>query len=130
MARFLFALIGLAGALLPMAAGAAGALAVAIEADKSESVGWATGSTLAEVRNNALEECRLASREDGYPGTRCKIVTTFENQCAAYAWTDEIGGFGWAVAPSRAKAGSAAVARCKASTRNGATCAVVESFCD
>jgi hypothetical protein len=98
---------------------AAGAVAVAEPADVAKD-GYAIGisynyKTTAEAEERALRECQ--STEDAPAETRklCKIVRTFENQCAASALDPKAGtpGAGWAVAESLAIARRDALQRCE-----------------
>ena len=117
---------------------AAGAVAIAEPADVAAD-GYAAGiayrhKTQTEAEERAIREC--ISVEDAPAATRklCRIVRTFENQCAAVALDPQAGtpGAGWAVGDTLADARSEAVKRCEAtagSARQG-ECRVTAEGCD
>lgn len=116
----------------------AGAVAVAEPSDVAAD-GYAAGiayrhKNQEEAENRAMRECE--SVEDAPAATRklCKIVRTFENQCAAVALDPQAGtpGAGWAVEDTLAGARSEAVRRCEATAgaaRQG-ECRVTAEGCD
>lgn len=117
---------------------AAGAVAIAEPADVKED-GYAAGiayrhKTQSEAEERAMRECQ--SVEDAPPATRklCRIVRTFEDQCAAVALDPQAGtpGAGWAVGTSLADARTEALRRCEATAgaaRQG-ECRVTAEGCD
>ncbi len=116
----------------------AGALAVAEPADIVKD-GYAAGisyqkKTAAEADDTAVRECE--SVESAPLSTRklCKVVRSFENQCAAVALDPEAGtpGAGWGVANSLADARREALVRCEATAgeKRKGECRVTAEGCD
>jgi hypothetical protein len=128
----------LAGIAFGSTAYAAGAVAIAEPADVAED-GYAAGiayrhKTQSDAEERAMRECQ--SVEDAPPSTRklCRIVRTFEDQCAAIALDPKAGtpGAGWAVADSLADARTEATRRCEATAgaKRQGECRVTAEGCD
>jgi hypothetical protein len=66
--------------------------------------------TSEEAKARALTECQEGTHY------RCSIVATFRHACLAFASmpNSSDAGYGWAVAPTMAKANAQALAKCKA----------------
>ncbi len=116
----------------------AGAVAIAEPADVVAD-GYAAGiayrhKTQADAEDRALRECESVT--DAPPATRklCKVVRTFDNQCAAVALDPQAGtpGAGWAVGDTLALARSEALKRCEATagTARQGECRVTAEGCD
>gem|GEM_PF-4615669 len=76
-------------------------------------------STREGAEGGAMRECK----EKG--GTACKIITSFRNNCAALARTEE-GGYGWGRRSTKEEAQGAAMTKCD---EQGAGCRVICSVC-
>ncbi len=73
------------------------------------------------AQNRALNECR---------GRNCRVVTTFDGLCAAFAYDRKgnCGAFGWATRATRGEAETAALQECV--NANGRECYIRGQFCD
>jgi hypothetical protein len=98
---------------------AAGALAVGQPANISKD-GVATfiyveASSSAVAKEKALAGCKGLPNSSETSKALCKVVATFENQCAAQALDPESGtpGFGWALASNSRSAKAQALSNCR-----------------
>ncbi|MBS4084397.1 MAG: DUF4189 domain-containing protein [Rhizobiales bacterium] len=117
---------------------AAGALAVAEPADIVKD-GYAAGisyhkKTAAEADQTAIRECESVDSAPVSTRKLCKVVSSFENQCAAVALDPEAGtpGAGWGVATTLADARREALRRCEATAgaKRQGECRVTAEGCD
>lgn len=98
---------------------AAGAVAVGQPADIAKDgvaiFTYVRGSTSQIAKGKALEGCKALSTASETSRALCKIVATFENQCAAQALDPQNGtpGFGWAIASNSARAKAQALSNCR-----------------
>jgi len=135
----------LAIAFCPGPAGAEGALAVGLPANVAKdgvSIGFAINSETADAaRAGALKGCRIPPKttvSGTVPTTKsgrlCTVVSTFHDQCYAYAFDPQDGtpGFGWAVADDQRGAEKQALANCEktAGPKRRAACVIVKTGCD
>jgi hypothetical protein len=98
---------------------AAGAVAVGEPADVSKD-GVATfiyvgASSAAVAKEKALAGCKGLPNSSDTSKALCKVLATFENQCAAQALDPESGtpGFGWAIARNSRSAREQALSNCR-----------------
>jgi len=108
------------------AAHAIGALAIGQNDDGYFSFGYGVSyDTAAEARRNALASCNREMRRSG-GGDGCRVVTTFRDQCFAFA-TDRSGrrGLSWSTADSAQAARNAAIRQCRADT--GDACRIIQT---
>ena len=116
-------------ALVPVQGLAAGAVAVGqTRSGDSYGVAWSYDS-YNEAKQVAMSDCRRSK----YGAPACRIVSTFHDECAAFAFAPENrNGFGWAVARTSAAAQAGALAMCRASSddpkRSG--CQIHRTACD
>jgi hypothetical protein len=78
------------------------------------SIGYNSNyKTMEEAKSAALSKCKTNGSVVSKP--LCKVVATFENQCAVEAYDPKTGtpGFGWAIADSAQKAIDQAMANCR-----------------
>ena len=108
---------------------AAGALAVAEPAGISYHK-----KTAAEADQTAIRECESVDSAPVSTRKLCKVVSSFENQCAAVALDPEAGtpGAGWGVATTLADARREALRRCEATAgaKRQGECRVTAEGCD
>ena len=134
---FLFALCcASAGVTSTQPAAAAGAMAVGITGDIAKdgySIGIATDSgTEQQAKDAALGHCKT----HGGPlsESKCEIIVTFTNMCAAEAEDPQPGtpGAGWAVGIDKATAEKMAMTTCLATAGKSRMqyCKVATSVCD
>jgi hypothetical protein len=101
----------------PNAAQAAGAIAIGLPADVAQDgismFIFVNASSASEARTKAVEGCKTVGSQTAR--ALCKVMATFNNQCAAEALDPKDGtpGFGWAIADTEAEAKSQAVANCR-----------------
>jgi hypothetical protein len=124
----------------PSTGSAEGALAVGVPRNVAES-GLAIGfsynfATAQEASEAAMKRCRERGEETtpSIAGLCVQVGRTFRNQCAVIALDKEAGtpGYGWGIAPTKAKATEIALANCEAlagADRRGA-CEVTSTACD
>ncbi len=116
-------------ALTPVQGLAAGAVAVGqTRAGDSYGVAWSY-DTYTEAKQVAMSDCRKSK----YGAPACRIVSTFQDECAAFAFASENrDGFGWAVAPSAAAARVSALAMCRESSDDPkhSGCEIDRTACD
>jgi hypothetical protein len=136
--RTFAALLLAAFVLLPNAAFADGAVAVAEPKDVARD-GYAFGisggyATEGEARTAALNRCR--SEPSAPPATiaLCTVVQVFRNACASGSLDPEAGtpGAGWAIGPTRAEAEKRAIEACQrtAGEDRRQFCEVTATQCD
>lgn len=123
------ALVLVSAALVPTQGLAAGAVAVGqTRAGDSYGVAWSYDS-YTEAKQVAMSDCRRSK----YGASACRIVRTFHDECAAFAFAPENhNGFGWAVAPSAAAARVSALAMCRESSDDpkDSGCEIDRTACD
>ena len=101
----------------PTAAQAAGAIAIGLPADVAQDgismFIFVNASNASEARTKAVEGCKTVGSQTAR--ALCKVMATFNNQCAAEALDPKDGtpGFGWAIADTEAEAKSMALANCR-----------------
>jgi hypothetical protein len=101
----------------PNAAQAAGAIAIGLPADVAQDgismFIFVNASSASEARTKAVEGCKTVGSQTAR--SLCKVMATFNNQCAAEALDPKDGtpGFGWAIADTEAEAKSMALANCR-----------------
>lgn len=117
---------------------ALGAVAIGEPSDVAKE-GYSAGisynfKTPAEAEDRAYQECSTVASVSAETRKLCKIVRTFEHQCAAIALDPAAGtpGAGWAVAESLLAARREAVQRCEetAGTERRGECRVSAEGCD
>ena len=131
----LVVLVPVSGALAP--AYPFGAVAVALSGDVSQdgvAIGVAADKpTQDEANDVALQECNKRRTADKVK-VQCKLVGTFNNQCAADALDPEPGtpGFGWAIGADKSSTEGQALANCKATSSSSRQpfCRIGTSLCD
>jgi hypothetical protein len=138
MKQIFAATVLIAGCAFTSNAFAFGAVAIAEPNDVAQE-GYSSGisynfKTSVEAEDRAHAEC--ANSQAASPATRklCKLVRTFENQCAAVALDPEAGtpGAGWAIGETLALARRDALQRCEDTagrTRQG-ECRISAEGCD
>jgi hypothetical protein len=129
-----------AGALRPMSAGAAGAIAVALPPDVAKggfSYGYANDKPDVDTASaRALELCKSTKDAANDPKLRalCKVVQTYVNQCVAVVMDPGAGtpGVGWSVAADKRTAEAEAMRKCQdtAGADRRAACVLSHSDCD
>jgi hypothetical protein len=138
MKQFIAAAALLAGCALYSPVHAVGAIAVAEPANIVED-GYAVGvasnqKTVADAERIAVEQCQSVEATPAATRKLCKVVRTFENQCAAGALDPKDGtpGAGWAVAETLAIAKRDALQRCEdtAGKERRGECRVILESCD
>ena len=101
----------------PNAAQAAGAIAIGQPADVAQDgismFIFVNASSASEARTKAVEGCKTVGSQTAR--SLCKVMATFNNQCAAEALDPKDGtpGFGWAIADTETEAKSMALANCR-----------------
>jgi uncharacterized protein DUF4189 len=96
---------------------AAGAVALGLPSDVAKqgiSMGFEVNAkTMDEAKSDAIARCKSSGSAISKP--LCKVVATFQNQCAALAEDPKDGtpGFGWAVANTSQAATDQAMANCR-----------------
>ncbi|HLH87195.1 MAG TPA: DUF4189 domain-containing protein [Xanthobacteraceae bacterium] len=101
----------------PTAAQATGAVAIGLPADVAQDgismFIFVNASSASEARTKAVEGCKTVGSQTAR--NLCKVMATFNNQCAAEALDPKDGtpGFGWAIADTEAEAKSMALANCR-----------------
>jgi hypothetical protein len=121
----------------PVAAGAAGALAIGQPADVAGQ-GFAYGLTAnlnaGQASEKALDQCRNAKGAKEPARAACRVVGMLNRQCAAVAMDPASGtpGVGWAVANDKKTAETQALTQCRETAGAGreAFCKVSVSACD
>lgn len=117
---------------------AAGAVAIGEPADVVKD-GYAAGisyqyKTRGEADDRAMTECQAVHQAPEATRKLCKVMQTFENQCAVIALDPENGtpGAGWAVADTLAGARAAAIERCMQTSPEARKkeCRVTAEGCD
>ena len=126
-------------------AGADGAIAVGLPANVAKdgvSVGTSVNADTADsAKAQALEKCRTPPKRtvSNTPVTTktwklCAVVTSFHEQCFAYAFDPQDGtpGFGWGVDNDQRGAEKQALANCEktAGPKRRAACVIVKAGCD
>ncbi|OQW57250.1 MAG: hypothetical protein A4S14_20715 [Proteobacteria bacterium SG_bin9] len=118
-------------------ADAAGAIAVGQTTNVAKdgvAIGWATGSVNKERAESVAKQKCLDFK--GAPQTtrdRCRIITTFENQCIAISLDPKAGtpGYGYAIRPTLTEAKGEALERCRSTAGDRAKqCVDSDSSCD
>jgi hypothetical protein len=138
MKHFNLAAIAILLALVPHAARAEGAVAIAAPSDVAKD-GYSSGisynyATAADAEARALKECRES--RDSSPETRklCKLVRTYRDQCVAVALDPEAGtpGAGWAIGDTKDLAERDALRSCEdtAGRNRQGKCLVTAVGCD
>lgn len=96
--------------------------AIATSVAQTPDAGYANGeSTREEAQQKALQQC------EALQGNRCKIVFTYWDQCAAFAWGS---GKGMAIAAGAGDAQRAeALALQHCADANGSSCSLVHRAC-
>jgi hypothetical protein len=135
----------LVAAFCPNPAGADGAVAVGLPADVAKDgvsiKGKVNFETPDTAKAAALKGCQTppltsvsGTSITTKTGKLCKIVSSFHDQCFAYAFDPQDGtpGFGWAVANDQRGAEKQALENCENTAGPGrrAACKVVRSECD
>ncbi len=124
--------------LWPSRVAAEGAVAVGI-APGGVAQGYAIGygmnqKTVDLARRQALAGCRKSRDSNSAATGRCKVVTTFHNQCVSSAIDPKAGtpGAGWAVGDTQKAADGEALSRCRntAGADRRAFCEVADRHCD
>lgn len=122
--------------LAPAIACAHGALAVGITGDIAKD-GYSLGinvnsQTPEKAREQALNWCRTHGGPLSKP--KCKVISTFQHQCAAEAEDPQAGtsGAGWAVGATKEDAEKIAMSNCVAAAGKARQklCKVTASLCD
>lgn len=124
-------LIGLVNALSTTATRADGALAIGTTGDIAKD-GLAIGrswnyKTKSQAEEMALKECRNFKDAPQRTRDRCRLISTFRNECVAAVIDPKAGtpGAGWAVAGNSEVAAQRAMAACKATAGKGR-----EDYCE
>lgn len=132
-----FALFALATLVLAPRVYAAGAIAVGQTTNIAKdgvAIGWATGSVNKErAESVAKQKCLDFKEAPQKTRDRCRIITTFENQCIAISLDPKAGtpGYGYAIRPTLAEAKSEALERCRSTAGDRARqCVDSDSSCD
>ena len=115
-----------------------GAIAIGTTGDIAKgglAVGRSRNDPTQELANaKALKACRDFRGAPQSTRDRCRIISTYSNECAATAMDPKAGtpGFGYAVAANSKIAGQRAMDACKATAGEGREqyCALDEMVCD
>src|SRR5262249_47309358 len=117
---------------------AEGALAVGVPSNVAKD-GYALGiavnsATVDKASQSALDWCRNLKGASGKARSLCRVITTFQHQCAAEANDPKPGtpGVGWAVAADQETAERMALENCLKTAGRGRRefCVVASSTCD
>ncbi len=125
-------------AMLPAGAHAEGAIALGVPDDVAKQ-GLAFGRSwnvpnVDDAKQRAMEECKTV--QGAPPATRklCKVVATYENQCAAIALDNKAGtpGWGYAIGDTKEEAEEGALRNCQktAGTERQKFCELGNTRCD
>jgi hypothetical protein len=116
----------------------AGAVAVGIAPGGAQR-GFAYGmnsnhATAADAQTKALDACKSAKESNAAARSRCRLIGTFNGQCASVAMDPKDGtpGVGWAIAADEAAASKQALANCEATAgpSRAGSCKVSATRCD